>query len=153
LRSSQKFGKGKWDQVKRKQPFSAQAGGRKDWSAHQDTGSPEKNDRQQRRVEVFDSSLRGDLERAIARTDFQIALARSIVWWGLVPAWVATALWLAVFYRLLAMPAWTYVFIGATVLGSFVVVVSGKQQSITNRFQPRQRELESLRAKLADPQR
>lgn len=108
--------------------------------------------RQERCVQVFDSSLRGDLERAIARTDFQIALARSIVWWGLVPVWVATALWLAVLYRLLAMPAWTYVFIGATVLGSFVVVVSGKQQSITNRFQPRRRELESLRAKLADPQ-
>ena len=41
--------------------------------------------RQQRRVEVFDSSLRGDLERALAQTDFQIALARSIVWWGLIP--------------------------------------------------------------------
>jgi hypothetical protein len=108
--------------------------------------------RQQRRVEVFDSSLRGDLERAIARTDFQIGLARSIVWRGLVPVWVATALWLAVLYRLLAMPAWIYVFMGATVLGSFVVVVSGKQQSITNRFQPRRRELESLRSKLADPQ-
>jgi hypothetical protein len=34
-----------------------------------------------------------------------------------------------------------------------VVVVSGKQKSITNRFQPRQRELETLRAKLTDPQR
>ena len=45
--------------------------------------------RQQRRVEVFDSSLRGDLERALAQTDFQIGLARSIVWWGLIPAWVA----------------------------------------------------------------
>jgi hypothetical protein len=108
--------------------------------------------RQQRRVEVFDSSLRGDLERAITRTDFQIGLARSIVWRGLVPVWVATALWLAVLYRLLAMPAWIYVFMGATVLGSLIVVVSGKQRSITNRFQPRRRELESLRSKLADPQ-
>jgi hypothetical protein len=109
--------------------------------------------RQQRRVEVFDSTLRGDLDRALAETDFQIAHARSIVWWGLVPVWVATSLWLAVFYRLLAMPAWSYVFIGATMLGSFVVVVSGKQKSITNRFEPRRRELESLRTKLADPQR
>ena len=109
--------------------------------------------RQQRRVELFDSTLRGDLDRALAETDFRIAHARSIVWWGLVPVWVATSLWLAVFYRLLAMPAWSYVFIGATMLGSFVVVVSGKQKSITNRFEPRRRELESLRAKLADPQR
>lgn len=109
--------------------------------------------RQQRRVEVFDSTLRGDLDRALAETDFRIAHARKIVWWGLVPVWVATSLWLAVFYRLLAMPAWSYVFIGATMLGSFVVVVSGKQKSITNRFEPRRRELESLRTKLADPQR
>jgi hypothetical protein len=109
--------------------------------------------RQQRRVEVFDSTLRGDLDRALAETDFRITHARSIVWWGLVPVWVATSLWLAVFYRLLAMPAWSYVFIGATMLGSFVVVVSGKQKSITNRFEPRRRELESLRTKLADPQR
>jgi hypothetical protein len=109
--------------------------------------------RQQRRVEIFDSTLRGDLDRALAETDFRIALARSIVWRGLVPVWMAATLWLAVLYRLLAMPAWSYVFMGATVLGSFVVVVSGKQQSITNRFQPRRRELESLRTKLADPQR
>jgi hypothetical protein len=109
--------------------------------------------RQQRRVELFDSTLRGDLDRALAETDFRIAHARSIVWSGLVPVWVATSLWLAVFYRLLAMPAWSYVFIGATMLGSFVVVVSGKQKSITNRFEPRKRELESLRTKLADPQR
>lgn len=109
--------------------------------------------RQQRRVEVFDSSLRGDLERALAQTEFQIALARSIVWWGLIPVWMAAALWVATLFHLLAMPAWTYVFMGAVVLGSLVVVVSGKQQSITKRFQPRQRELESLRAKLADPQR
>jgi len=109
--------------------------------------------RQQRRVEVFASTLRGDLDRTLAETDFRIAHARRIVWWGLVPVWMATSLWLAVFYRLLAMPAWSYVFIGATMLGSFVVVVSGKQKSITNRFEPRKRELESLRAKLADPQR
>ena len=109
--------------------------------------------RQQRRVEIFDSTLRGDLDRALAETDFRIAHARSIVWWGLVPVWVAVSLWLAVFYRLLAMPAWSYVFIGATMLGTFVVVVSGKQKSITNRFEPRRRELESLRTKLADPRR
>ena len=109
--------------------------------------------RQQRRVEVFDSSLRGDLERTIAQTDFQIAMAKGIVWWGLIPVWVAGALWVAALFHLEAAPAWTYVFMGAAVLGSLVVVVSGKQESITNRFQPRQRELESLGAKLADPQR
>jgi hypothetical protein len=49
--------------------------------------------RQQRRVETFDRTLRGDLDRAVAHTDFQIALTRNIVWWGLVPVWIACALW------------------------------------------------------------
>ena len=107
----------------------------------------------QERVEVFDSTLRGDLDRALVETDFRIALARNIIWRGLVPVWVASTLWLVVLYRLLALPAWSYVFVGATILGSFVVVVSGKHRSVTERFQPRRQELESLRAKLADPQR
>lgn len=63
--------------------------------------------RQQRRVEVFDSSLRGDVERALAQTDFQIGLARSIVWWGLIPVWLAGALWVATLFHLEAAPALT----------------------------------------------
>jgi hypothetical protein len=109
--------------------------------------------RRQRQVEVFDSSLRGDLDRALAETDFRITLARGIVWWGLVPVWVAGALWVMTLLHLKAEPpAWAYVFMGATVIGSLVTVVSGKHNSITKRFEPRRRELESLRAKLADPQ-
>jgi hypothetical protein len=42
--------------------------------------------RQQRRVEVFDSTLRGDLDRALSQTDFQITMLRKITWWGLVPS-------------------------------------------------------------------
>ena len=39
----------------------------------------------------------------------------------------------------------------ATLLvGSLVVVIVRKQRAITNRFEPRRRELESLRAKLVD---
>ena len=76
-------------------------------------------------------------------------MARSIIWKGLVPVWVATSLWLVVFYHVRAMPAWSYVVIGATVLASFVVVVSGKQRSIASRFEPRRRELEALRVKLS----
>jgi hypothetical protein len=41
----------------------------------------------------------------------------------------------------------------ALLIGSLAGVVIQKQRSITNRFEPRKRELESLRAKLADPQR
>ncbi len=109
--------------------------------------------RQVRREEIFESTLRGEIDRALAQTEFQVAMARNIVWWGLVPVWVATTLWVLIALHLTAKPAWTYVFMGATIIGALVIVVSGKQRAITNRYQPRQRELEALRAKLADPER
>ena len=110
--------------------------------------------RQQRRVETFDSSLRGNLERSLSQTDFQIALARDIVLWGLVPVWLAGALWVVTLLHLKAAPpTWAYVVMAALLIGSLAVVVVRKQRSITTRFEPRKRELESLRAKLADPQR
>lgn len=109
--------------------------------------------RQQRRVEMFDSSLRGDLDRALAQTEFQITLARDIVSWGLVPVWIASTLWVATLFHLGAASGATWMLIGSTIVGAFVAVVGCKRRSITNRFEPRQRELESLRAKLADPQR
>jgi hypothetical protein len=108
--------------------------------------------RQQRRLEAFDSSLRGDIDRALAQTDFQVATARNIVWWGLIPAWLAAALWVVTLFHLEAAPAWAYVLLGSIALCAFVVVVTGKQRSITNEFQPRRRELESLRTKLVEPQ-
>jgi len=110
--------------------------------------------RQQRRVETFDSSLRGNLECALSQTDFQIALARDIVWWGLVPVWLSGALWVVTVLHLKAAPpTWAYLAMAALLVGSLGVVIVRKQRSITNRFEPRKRELESLRAKLADPHR
>ena len=110
--------------------------------------------RQLRRVETFDSSLRGNLERSLSQTDFQIALARDIVLWGLVPVWLAGALWVVTLLHLKAAPpVWAYVLMAALLIGSLAVVVVRKQRSITTRFEPRKRELESLRAKLAEPQR
>ena len=105
-------------------------------------------------METFDSSLRGNLERALSQTDFQIALARDIVWWGLVPVWLAGALWVVTLLHLKAAPpTWAHVVMAALLIGSLGFVVVQKQRSITNRFEPRKRELELLRAKLADPQR
>ena len=43
--------------------------------------------RQQRRVEVFDSSLRGDLDRALSQNEFQMAMTRDNAWRGLAPVW------------------------------------------------------------------
>jgi hypothetical protein len=109
--------------------------------------------RQKRRVETFDSSLRGNLERALSQTNFQIALARGIVWWGLVPVWLAGVLWVVTLVHLKAAPpAWANVLMAALLIGSLTTVVVRKQRSITNKFEPRKREFESLRAKLSDPQ-
>jgi hypothetical protein len=41
--------------------------------------------RQENRERLFESSLRGDLCRTLAQTEYQIQLARSAVWWGVVP--------------------------------------------------------------------
>ncbi len=109
--------------------------------------------RQLRREEAFESTLRGDIERALAQTDFQIATARNIVWWGISPVWVAATLFVGALFHLKGAPAWTYLLVGSIALGAFVAVVISKQRSITRKFEPRRRELESLRAKLADPQR
>ena len=108
--------------------------------------------RQVRREEVFESTLRGDIDRALAQTDFQIATARNIVWWGITPVWVAAGLFVGALFHLKGAAVWTYLLIGSIALVAFVAVLIGKQRSITRKFEPRRRELESLRAKLADPQ-
>src|SRR5690606_20717980 len=64
--------------------------------------------RQLRREENFYHSLHGDLERALSHIDFQISIARSIVWWGLVPSWIAAGLWVGALFHLGGFPAWAY---------------------------------------------
>jgi len=109
--------------------------------------------RQQRRVEVFDSSLRGDLERALSQTQFEIAMVADNTWQGLAPIWVAATLWMVVLFHLKSGSAWSYALAGAISLGSLALVIVRKQRLITKRLLPRQRELESLRTKLADTER
>ena len=76
------------------------------------------------------------------------------MWWGLVPVWLVGGLWMATLLHLKAAPpTWAYVVMATLLIGSLTAVVIRKQRSITNKFEPRKRELESLRTKLADPQR
>lgn len=108
--------------------------------------------RQSSRGEEFAPTMRGDIDRALAQVGFQIRVAEGILWRGFVPVWVAAALWVAVVFRLTDAPAWTYVFMASTMAGALVTTVSGQQRRISERYQPHQRELESLRRKLLDPQ-
>jgi hypothetical protein len=109
--------------------------------------------RQQRQVEVFDSSLRGDLDRALSQNEFQIAMTRDNAWRGLAPMWVAATLWMVVLFHLKGAVFWGYLLMVAISIVSLALVVWRKHRSIKQRLVPRQRELESLRAKLADTER
>lgn len=106
--------------------------------------------RQQRCGETFDASLRGDIDRSLAQVAFQIRIARGILWWGLIPVWISVGLWVFTVFRLSGSPAWGYVLISAVMVAAFMRAVSCKRSAIRRRYQPHQRELESLRAKLAD---
>lgn len=106
--------------------------------------------RQQRRVEVFDSSLRGDLDRALSQNEFQMAMTRDNAWRGLAPVWVAATLWIVVIFHLKGAVFWGYLLMVAISIGSLAAVLWRKHRVIRKRLVPRQQELESLRAKLAD---
>lgn len=106
--------------------------------------------RQQRRVELFDSSLQGDLDRALSQTEFEMTMIRDNAWRGLAPVWVAALLWMVVLFHLKGASLLTYVMVIAAAFVLLAIVLARKQRLIKKRYLPRQRELESLRAKLAD---
>jgi hypothetical protein len=106
--------------------------------------------RQLRRIDRFDSSLRGDLDRALSQTEFEMAMIRDNAWLGLAPVWVASTIWMVVLFHLKGASFWTYVLLIAVAIALLVIVLARKQRLIRDRYLPRRRELESLRAKLAD---
>jgi hypothetical protein len=115
--------------------------------------------RLQRCGETFESSLRGDIDRALARVAFQIKIAKGIVWWGFIPAYAAVTFWVLVVFRLSAGPGKTdllnasYVLAGSVMVAAFMMDVSCRQRAIRERYEPHRRELESLHRKLANPLR
>jgi hypothetical protein len=108
--------------------------------------------RQMRREEHFALTVQGDLDRALAHLDFQIHIARRIVWWGLIPAWFAAGLFSWVLLHLRNIPAWGY-WVMALMMGvTFVVILGWQFYAIRWIYRPRQRELEVLRTKLTNPE-
>lgn len=102
--------------------------------------------------DTLSQSIRGDLERALAHIAFQIRMARGIVWWGLIPAWFAAGLFVLVLFHLRQSPAWGYWVISLLMVGTFVMIHWWQHCAIRRIYEPRRRELESLRAKLVNPQ-
>jgi hypothetical protein len=108
--------------------------------------------RQLQREENLAQSMRGDLERALAHIAFQIRIARGIVWWGLIPAWFAAGLFVLVLFHLQQAPAWGYWVIALLMVGTFVAIQWWQHYAIRRLYEPRRQELESLRAKLINPE-
>lgn len=106
--------------------------------------------RQLRREEHFALTIQGDLERALAHLDFQVQVARRIVWWGLIPAWIAAGLFSWVLLDLRNTPTWGY-WVMALMMGvTFVMILGWQFYAIRWIYRPRQRELEALRTKLTN---
>jgi hypothetical protein len=110
--------------------------------------------RQATRESRFDASLCGELNRAISQVSYQIRLLRSVLWWGLVPAFVATAFSL---YAVSLLRSDTrlevLLIIGLVVPTAFGFVFWLNRATIRNNLWPRLRNLESLRDKLVESER
>jgi hypothetical protein len=108
--------------------------------------------RQERRERQFAPSVLGDLDREIARTEYQIRLAKNVLWWGVLPVWTATFLFLLVASRLLDTSGWIVLVAAAVFLCAAVLDLRWKQRPIQRDLVPRKHELESLRTQLVFPE-
>lgn len=106
--------------------------------------------RQKRREQEFDPSLRGDIDRTLAQTEQQIRLARSALWWSLIPAWVGTTLFTFALFTMIPTPR-AVLFLWAVVLPlGFTVDLRCKRRLLRAELIPLKREFESLRRKLTE---
>ena len=109
--------------------------------------------RQQKLEQRFDSTLQGDLEKDLSQTSYQIRLLTGVVWWSLLPSFVGTALALYVVSLLNSdTRIEMFLMILLVIPAAFFWVRRCNLKVIENKLLPRQRDLESLRAKLADPE-
>lgn len=108
--------------------------------------------RQLHREESMATSLRGDLDRALAHVAFQIDISRNVAWWGLLPSWFAAGLGVLLIFHLKAAPAWAYGIMAVIMPVAFGFALACHHYLIRLRYRPRLEELESLRAKLTNPE-
>jgi hypothetical protein len=109
--------------------------------------------RQEQRERRFESSLRGDIDRTISRTEHQIRMARSIVWWGLLPVWLATLLFVYVIVKLVPTPPTVLLLAAIVIPLGFGIDLLHKRRPLRTELLPLKQEFESLRRKLTEPER
>jgi hypothetical protein len=95
------------------------------------------------RERMFASSLRGDLERAIAQVDYHIQRVRTFHWWFFLPSFLTIVIGQAFEDEIKSTWVWLLV-LAAFPLGIWVA------RRELRCLLPRKRELEALRAKLVD---
>jgi hypothetical protein len=106
--------------------------------------------RQERRERQFESSLRGDIDRTLAQTEYQIRMAQGAVWWGLIPLAVATGLGLYVICTIVPTPLAVWLLIPVVMVPAFVLDIRCKRRPIRTELLPLKQEFESLRHKLTE---
>jgi hypothetical protein len=109
--------------------------------------------RQERRERLFEPSLRGDLDRTISQTDYRIRMGRTVVWWGLLPVWLATVLFLHVLMRIVATPPAVLILAAIVIPAGFAIDLIWKRRPIRTELLPLKREFEALRNKLTASER
>jgi len=109
--------------------------------------------RQERRERDFEPTLRGDLDRTLAQTEYRIRMARGAVSWGVVPVGLATLLFAYVICKLVPTPPAVWLLAAIVIPLSFAVDAWVKRRPLQTELLAQKRELESLRRKLTEPER
>jgi hypothetical protein len=109
--------------------------------------------RQEQRERRFEPSLRGDLDRTISQAEYRIRMATSIVWWGLLPVWLATLLFINVLVNLVPTPPAVLILAAIVIPVGFALDILFKRRPIRTELVPLKREFESLRRTLTDSER
>jgi hypothetical protein len=107
--------------------------------------------RQERREREFAGTLLGDVDRDIEQTRYQITTRRNIVT-GFIPPYVGACLIQLVVFRSQGLSEWTMVPVIALLIFCLIVESRSQQRLVDQTIHPRLRELETLRAKLTDPE-
>lgn len=105
--------------------------------------------RQKYRESRFTSSLRGDLDRDIAQTEFQIR-KREKVLLGFIPPYVGSTLMALVMFRISGLSEWLVVPLSILMIVCLLNETRSQKRLVERKMLPRKLELENLREKLID---
>ncbi|MGH8021629.1 MAG: hypothetical protein ACREIA_25765 [Opitutaceae bacterium] len=109
--------------------------------------------RQDRRERQFESSLRGDIDRTLAQTDYQIRVARAIFWWDVIPTGLATVMFTYVIYKIVLTPPAVWLLAAIVIPLGIASDLWCKRRPIRTELLPLKQEFEALRRKLVETER